>query len=106
MANPADVLLTSLPSQKVESEVVKVLLPAWSHNPPSDIGGREAANPAMRPHMGVIVSPVLSVLCALISAWRSWVFETGRSGCEHLPLGQGGRAAQLVGLAVDEVAFG
>ena len=52
----------------------------------------------------VIPSLVLSVLCAL--AWRSWVFETGRSGGEHLPLGQGGRAAQLVGLAVDEVAFG
>ena len=49
---------------------------------------------------------VLSVLCALISACRSWVFETGRSGCEHLPLGQGGRAAKLVGLAVNEVAFG
>ena len=30
----------------------------------------------------------------------------GRSGGEHLPLGQGGRAAKLVGLAVDEVAFG
>ena len=52
----------------------------------------------------VIPSLVLSVLCAL--AWRSWVFETGRSGWEHLPLGQGGRAAKLVGLAVNEVAFG
>ena len=54
----------------------------------------------------VVITAVLSVLCALISAWRSWVFETGRSGCEYLPLGQGGRATQLVGLAVDEVAFG
>ncbi len=49
---------------------------------------------------------MLSVLCALRSASCRKVFEAGRSGCEHLPLGQGGRAAQLVGLAVNEVAFG
>ena len=69
---------------------------------------RESPNTSRPKRVGGVrvARRVLSVLCALISAWRSWVFETGRSGCEHLPLGQGGRAAQLVGLAVNEVAFG
>ena len=49
---------------------------------------------------------VLSVLCALVSVWRRLVFEFGGLGGEQLPLGQGGRTAQLIGLAVNEVAFG
>jgi len=34
------------------------------------------------------------------------IFEQNPSGSKALPLGQGGRAALFVGLAVDEVAFG
>ena len=49
---------------------------------------------------------VLSVLCALVSVWRRRAFEFGGSGGEQLQLSQGGRAALLVGLAVNEVAFG
>ena len=50
--------------------------------------------------------PVLSVLCALVSVWRSWVLIPGRSCGEQLPLGQGGRATKLVFLTTDEMTFG
>ena len=52
------------------------------------------------------VPQVLSVLCALVSVWRSWVLIPGRSGGEYLPLGQGSRATKLVFLTTDEMTFG
>ena len=51
------------------------------------------------------VDEVVSVGCELVSVWRHSPFERHISGDEALPLGQGGRAAKLVGLAVDEMAF-
>ena len=53
-----------------------------------------------------IAARVLSVLCALVSVWRSWVLIPGRSGGEYLPLGQGSRATKLVFLTTDEMTFG
>ena len=48
---------------------------------------------------------VLSVGCGTGSAGHPDPRKMRGLGHERLPLGQGGRAALLVGLAVDEVAF-
>jgi hypothetical protein len=48
---------------------------------------------------------VVSVGWQLVSVWRGCGFGCPGSGHKRLPLGQGGRAAGLVSLAVDEVAF-
>ena len=48
---------------------------------------------------------VLSVGCGIVSAGHHDPRKMRGLGHERLPLGQGGRAALLVGLAVDEVAF-
>jgi len=48
---------------------------------------------------------VLSVGCETVSDWRSGRCDRRASARERLPLGQRGRAAKLVGLAIDEMAF-
>lgn len=52
-----------------------------------------------------LLHPVLSVGSQLVSTWQSSPSPAQASGREVLPLGQGGRAAGFVGLAIDEVAF-
>jgi len=49
---------------------------------------------------------VVSVQSQLVSDWHSSPQPCPGSGHEVLPLSQGGRAAGLVGLSVDQVAFG
>jgi hypothetical protein len=48
---------------------------------------------------------VLSVGCELVSAGRMGLMRHLNSGHEALPLGQGGRAAELVSFTIDEVTF-
>ena len=52
-----------------------------------------------------IAAPVLSVQLQLVSDWRTRPQITLISGHKRLPLDQRGRAAKLVGLSIDEVAF-
>jgi hypothetical protein len=64
----------------------------------------------IRPHSSLGYRPpapetVVSVGWQLVSVWRGCGFGCPGSGHKRLPLGQGGRAAGLVSLAVDEVAF-
>ena len=49
---------------------------------------------------------VASVRSQLVSTWQSQPLGGRASGCEVLPLSQNSRASGLVGLAIDEVAFG
>lgn len=58
-------------------------------------------------HFGCAPSPgeALSVGWELVSAWRNWPCDSQSSGHEALPLGQGGRAAITVGLAINEMAL-
>ena len=54
-------------------------------------------------HSGASV--VLSVQSQLVSVWRNCPLPSVRSDHKALPLGQCGRAAGLVSLSVDQVAF-
>ena len=47
----------------------------------------------------------MSVRCEPLSLGQTPPCLRSRSAHEVLPLGQGGRAAKLIGLSVDEVAF-
>ena len=54
---------------------------------------------------GACLALEVSVGCELVSTGHSYRHYNQTSGHERLPLGQGGRAAELVSLAIDEVAF-
>ena len=52
-----------------------------------------------------IPNRVLSVRCETLSTWRTDHQSSMTSADERLPLRQGGGAAKLEGLAIDEVTF-